>query len=587
LRTDLVGKVYSFDVGGTYTDDTAEAQTPSGFFTVGWGAGDVERGDALYIGHPDVLWDKVRMSLVSAVTGGTISTGVWEYYDGNLDQGNPTSVVNLGPMLRINCNSILGTADRSGTVVRVRCNSTGGYADLVVAYSGGENRIFTLAGANAFLGQPVPSIVVADYIIGTGWRELPDVTDETSNFSIIGTKDVSFALPQTLTANWRKISVGVGGLAFSAYWIRFRVINVTGTPNPPSINEIRIVDGNQYAVVVATQGKSRSDNPLGSSDGSADQEFILSNSPVIDDAFLRVYADEGTEREYIRADNFLNSLSTDRHFTVEYDDDGIATIAFGDGVNGKIPPSGVDNIRATYRTMDEINGNVGANSITVNRSGIAYISNPTNPRGASGYAAKEGSTDEDLARLKVAGPATLRSRERAVSPSDAESVAIGFVASDGSAPVKRALAIEEGFGPKTVETVVVGSGGAQVQASKLQEIQDYFNGTDTETGKILLNSQATVSNFTPRVIDIVATVYGGNLAVILTALTSLLNPLTAKSDGTFLWEFGGTVPISRLIQEIMNTSGPRNSVIATPSADVALGRHELPTVGTLSIVVVP
>ena len=165
-------------------------------------------------------------------------------------------------------------------------------------------------------------------------------------------------------------------------------------------------------------------------------------------------------------------------------------------------------------------------------------------------------------------------------------MAADFVASDGSSPVKRALAIEEAFGPKTVEIVVVGAGGAQVTASKLQEIQDYFNGTADVRGKLLLNMQAIVTNFTLKSVDVTATVDGGNLVAILTALTALLNPLYVDEDGVFLWQFGCSVPLARIIQEIMNTDPhPRNVTITTPASDVLLGSHELPVVGTLAITV--
>lgn len=582
MRTDLVGKVYAYD-GSSYTDHSAEAQTPSGTFTFGWGT--VSAGDTLYIGHPDVMWNKIKFNMAAPITGGLITGGVWEYHETNLDQENPTSVTNLGSTLRFNVNSILGTADRSGAVVRVRSNTTGAYQDLVSTFSGGENRIET-TGTDAFLGQSTPSTSVTDYTVGAEWRSPEWLADETADFGNVGEKYVSFTLPQSLKRNWTPASVGTGVLAFTAYWIRYRVISVSGTPTSPAAFEVTISDGDQFQSIGVTQGKSQEDNPLGSSDGSANQQFILAGFPVIDDDNLKVYVDEGVEKEYTRVDNFLNSTPTDRHFTVSFDDDGIATISFSDGINGKIPPSGVNNIRAEYRTMDEVDGNVGSDTITVNRSGIAHISNPTNPRGASGYSPKEGSTDADLARLKVAGPASLRVRDRAVSPEDCETVAADFVASDGSSPVKRALAIEEAFGPKTVEIVVVGAGGAQVTASKLQEIQDYFNGTADVRGKLLLNMQAIVTNFTLKSVDVTATVDGGNLVAILTALTALLNPLYVDEDGVFLWQFGCSVPLARIIQEIMNTDPhPRNVTITTPASDVLLGSHELPVVGTLAITV--
>lgn len=585
-RTDQVGAVLGFDTSGsTFSNHTAEAITPTGSFTIGWGgAGEVEAGDILYVGHPDIMFDTIRFNIATAVSGGTITSGVWEYFDGNLSQGNPDNVINLGSTLRFVVNSILGTSNRTGTVVRVRSNITGGFADLTVSFVSGENRIETTMGLLAFLGQMDPSLEVFDYVVGTEWRELSDIQDATGGFSQTGFQDVKFTLPQTVTQNWRSGTIN----AISAFWIRYRVVSVSSAPSAPSITEVRIHDGKQYQIFPVAQGKSRTDTPLGSSDGSGGQQFVFSNFPVIDDEHLRVFVDEsGIEREYTRVEDFLNSVSTDRHFMVEFDDDGIVTVTFGDGTNGRVPPSGVNNIRAQYRTSDEQNGNVGQDTITVNRSGVAFIAIVRNPRAAAGFHPKEGSTDEDLVRLKIAGPAALRTRERAVSPEDAEGTAIRFVASDGSSPVTRALALEEAYGPKTVEIVVVGAGGNIVDSSKLQEIEDFFNGTESVRGRLLMNTEATVTNFTPRTIGVTATVTKGEESAIVTALAALLNPLATNPDGTWAWEFGGMVPLAKIIATIMNTTpSPTNVIITSPEDDTVLTSKELPMVGTLDITVV-
>lgn len=588
LRTDRIGYAYAFrDDTDVFTDHTLGAQGAN--FTPTWSTV-IENGDALYFGHPGVLWDKLRLNIGIGQTG--ISIGVWEYFDGEYDHGVPSSVTNLGSTLRFNLNSILGSADRTGTLVRVRSALTGAYQDLVVVFAGGENRI-TTSGAGAFLGQAVPSTTTTDYIVGSAWRELTGLVDGSNGLAAVGsTDDVTYKLPQSVTQNWRKTELlkpdGTSAVPATpeAYWLRFRVIAATAA-TAPVFNEVRIHDGKQYQMFVVSQGQSRIDDPLGSSDGSGGQQFTLTSLPVVDDENIVITVDEGgADYVYARVDNFLNSVATDRHYTVTFEDDGSATITFGDGVNGKVPPSGVDNLKAEYRTMIDVDGNVGKDTITVNRSGIAYISRLTNPRGASGYAPREGSTDEDLARLKIAGPATLRTGLRAVSTGDVEVVATQYLAADGSRPVTRALAIEEAYGPKTVECVVVGAGGAQVDAAKLSEIETFFNGTEDERGTIVMNHQAAVANFAPQAIDVTCTVEGGNQTAVATALTALLNPLAKNGDGTWAWAFGGTVTRAKLYQVVMNTTPPpTNVVFATPAADVNLGTRSLPTVGTLTITV--
>lgn len=579
LRTDQVGYVYARTSLNAFTDHTVEARSQAGSFSPSWGG--ASAGDELYIGHPDVLFDRVDFIIA---TGAASIPGVWEYYDGNFDQGQPVSVVNNGSNLTFHLNSILGVSNRAGTVVRVRSAVTGAFQDITSTFSGGSNQI-TTSGTDPFLSQAVPSTTSTDYIVGTEWRELSNIVDGSNGLQTLVSSQLTFTLPQTLEQAWSKKIVGDGLLAVEAYWIRFRVISVGGGPVIPSISQIRIDQGSQYLAFPITQGRSRTDNPLGSSDGTDAQTFTFAQFPVIDDDNIEVTVNEsGVDQVYARVDNFLNSSSTDRHYTLVFDDDGAGVVTFGNGTNGKIPPAGVNNIRAVYRTMDDVDGNVGSNTITVNRSGVAFLSSLSNPRAAGGYDIREGSTDEDLARLKVAGPAQLRVRKRAVSTEDTEVMAAAFVASDGSKPVSRALAIEESFGPKTVELVVVGPGGNPVDASKLSEIADFFNGTADEEGVLVLNHQLTPTNFTQRPINITMTLTSGNPVSVVTALTVLLNPLAKKSDGTYVWQFGGQVALARLYQVIMDTTPtPSNCLITVPAADVNLGVRELPVKGIITI----
>lgn len=583
-RTDQIGSLFAYDASvNGWTDHTAEAITPVGSFTPGW-AGGPAAGDALYFGHPDILWDLLNLIIAVAATG--ITAGVWEFYDGNFDYTQPDSVVNNGSTLTFRLNGFLGPADRTGTIVRVKSNTTGGYEDLAVVFSGGLNIITT----TAFLGQGVPSTAPADYIIGSEWKPLAGLTDGTGRLLVGGSQDVSYALPKTISEDWKPVDVGPSSGPTNGYWIRFRVIAVSA-PTNPQITQARIDTGKQYAAVTVTQGLSQSDNPLGSSTGLANQEFQLGRSPVLDDSTLVVYVTESVEEAWARVDNFLTSTSVDKHYRVEFDDEGQALIIFGDGINGKIPASGSNNIRATYRTMEEVDGNVGQNTITVSKSGVSFVNSIYNPRAANGYKVREGSTEEDLARLKIAGPASLRTKDRAVTPTDVEVLATEFETEAGSRPVARALAIEEAFGPKTIECVVVGQGGGAVSLADRTELQTSFNGDVAAKvqGKILMNYQATVTNYTPKVVAVTATVYGGNLSAVKTALTALLSPVAKEDDGvTYVWEFNGEVPLSKINAAIMNTTPkPRKTTISLPVADVSLGQRELPNPGTLTITVLP
>ena len=470
-------------------------------------------------------------------------------------------------------------------MVRVKCLVTGRYADaLAVYYSGGVNKVDT----PDLLGQSTPSLTADDYIVGSLWNPLQAITDDTAQLSVGDEHSVTYRLPQNVSENWITADVGASGDTDNAYWIRYRV-TAANAATAPTINNIDITAGKQYVLVRVTQGQTETDTPLGSSTGDPSQRFSLTSYPVIDDTSIHVFVTEGlVESEWVRVDNFLNSSAISKHYVVLFDNDGRAIIEFGDGTNGKIPQSGVDNVRASYRTLPVENGNLGPGAITVNRSGLGYVNAVTNPRTMAGYRVAEGSTEDDLARVKIAGPASIRVQSRGVTAADIVNLTTSFIDSYGVAPFARALAVEEAYGLKTVQVVVAGTGSGAVELDTLAELETYFNGTgETEAGVLLLNSQLTAVNFTAHAIDITATVYGGNATAIENALAALLSPTAQTENGDWEWEFGEEVPVSRVIAAIMATTpAPRKVTLSTPAADVALATNELPTAGTITLTIV-
>lgn len=571
--------VKSYDASlGTWT-----AHTHNSAFTP-WG-GVPDAGDALYVGHSGVLWDTLQLTIDTGAMA--IASGVWEYYDGNYNDATPDtgSVVNNGSYLTLSLNSWLGTENRAGTIVRVKCSLTGQYADELTTYfEGGTNKIDT----TDLLGQSTPSTNAGDYIVGSLWNALNGVVDGSSLLTAPGVQSIAYALPQNVDENWIKTSLGAVGDQSEAYWMRFRVVSASGATSP-TISGVDITSGKQYVLSRGTQGLSETDDPLGSSTELGGQRFPLGAYPVIDDDTLQVFVTEGgIESEWTRVEHFLNSSGAQKHFVVLFDNDGRAIIEFGDGVNGKIPMAGVDNIRCTYRVLPIQEGNVGPNSIVVNRAGVGHINSVTNPRAMAGYNIAEGSTETDLARVKIAGPASIRVLGRGVAPSDIVTLTTAFVNGDGVVPFVRALAIEEGYGPKTIQLVVVGANSSAAEPDYLEELELYFNG-DVESGVagvLLLNTHLTAVNFTPHPINVTAVVDGGNLTAIQNALTSLLSPTAQAADGGWEWAFGEEVPVSRIIATIMGASpAPRKVTLSEPASDVSLAFNELPTLGTLNIIV--
>lgn len=572
-RTDFIEFASIYDASGTSYTDITDVNVDSS--TVQLLPATPAAGDMLYLGHSGVMTNKLK------VTGLTVAmanvTGVWEVYDGDTEDGAPDSVANLGSTLKLLVDDVLGTSNpRTGLVMTVKLNETGASEEATVAHDGSNNYVTTAS----FLGQTTPSTTANDYTVGSAWKEL-SIGDTTSGLTQNGS--VTWTLPKTTTLDWQPGTIN-GDVAF---WVRFRVISVTGTPVAPTVDRIKWDQGDMYIQVQCTQGQTRDEDPLGSGDGTASQQFVLGSSPVIDGS-VDVYVGGSLWTE---VDNFLNSTSTSEHYTVETDSDGVATVTFGDGTNGKVAPAGSNNIAAIYRYDAASDGNAGANTIIVNRSGLANIKNVTNPRPAAGWVQQRGATAADRELLKLEGPASLRTLERAVTTADIEYLATNFKAADGTIPVKRARATEGTFGPKTVRLICVGPTGATVNSSYREELEEYFNGNAAlgTDGVIVANQEVAARSFTPRNIDIDIDTDGGDDDVTATIIVGFIHPMALRDDGvTYLWDFGDTMAVNKIIAKVLcpgdeSDDTPTDVTLNTPAANIVLQDDELPVLNSLII----
>jgi len=531
-----------------------------------------KQGDVVYIGHNNIMWDTIEWVFDTVASG---ITGVFEFYDGNLTDTKPDIVTNLGAALEFDLTFLLGDSNRQNTVVRVVLSDTGAEETRLSKFVGGKNIITTLG----LLGQTSVSTDPQSYVVGSLWNEVSDLDDASAGLTTDG-KTV-YTLPQNVTQDWINTVIN----SFDSFWIRFRVLSVSA-PTNPSVDRIRIDTGFQFLKFLISQGETVVENPFGASNGNIDQEFTLTFRPIIEGT-LTIEINEGSGfQEWNSVENFLNSTSVSKDYVLEIKGDDTAIVKFGDGIRGKIPTAGIDNIRAFYRIGADIDGNVGSGTIKVNKSGVSFVSRLFNPRPATGFAVKEGSTDEDLARLKIEGPASLRTRGRAITTDDMEFLATQFVSSTGSKTVARALAIEETFGVKTIELVVVGQAGALLTEAQRDELSDFFNGNKAAgiPPVLLSNHELTPVNYTPKIIDVDVVTIGGNSAEIKNAILALLNPEATFDDGvTKRWSFGQEVPTSVIIAEIFEVDqvNIKKVTLTLPATDTVLVTRELPLAGTV------
>ncbi|SMG01545.1 putative baseplate assembly protein [Burkholderia singularis] len=139
------------------------------------------------------------------------------------------------------------------------------------------------------------------------------------------------------------------------------------------------------------------------------------------------------------AADLIDSGPDDRRFVVETDDDGIAHVRFGNGVEGRAPDAGA-SFAAHYRLGNGPAGNVGAESIrylvfTSDRfdaNGLA----PRNPLPATG-----GTAPETAAEVRMFAPHAFRATlERAITADDYAALAVDNARRRAERPAARCAA---------------------------------------------------------------------------------------------------------------------------------------------------
>lgn len=182
--------------------------------------------------------------------------------------------------------------------------------------------------------------------------------------------------------------------------------------------------------VAAYQHASITDEILGSSNGMANQSFSVFHRPVLPGQQLCVrenqfnaganpnsVSDLDQWSPWEEVTDFLASAPDSRHYVL---DSASGAVQFGDGAKGLIPPAGIRNIKmANYRYGGGVSGNVAAGSITNLWSPLADVVSVNNAAAAQGGADIE--TNESLL---ARAPKALRHKNRAMSASDYEDLAL-------------------------------------------------------------------------------------------------------------------------------------------------------------------
>lgn len=328
------------------------------------------------------------------------------------------------------------------------------------------------------------------------------------------------------------VQLGVAGL----YCVSYELAKVTRIFNESAATDDRLV---------FVAGK-RIVEGVGISDGTADQVFLLPQSPVcLDLEGIQVTVNGDI---YEARTSFIGTEPTDYVFVYRFLANQEVVIKFGDGVNGRIPPTN-GSIVASYRINGgEETNRAGIGSIISFDSlqGVVEVYNVNQPTG--------GSDPESVLKAKKNGPKSLRALDRCVTLEDFETMAI---LTPGMG-IRTARAVQ-GNSPIDVEVYVASEGDNPIPNGRwFSTIQSGW-GTIGAVGRWLNEKKPVptrLSILAPTAVnpylEAAIYVYPNLLRQTIEfdvdlALQALFNEITS--------DFGEDVPLSAVIQAIENTRG--------------------------------
>ena len=128
--------------------------------------------------------------------------------------------------------------------------------------------------------------------------------------------------------------------------------------------------------------------------------------------------EQGVSGDWEPKRDLLNSGPNDKVFVVEIENNGLASVRFGDDRNGSRPASG-STFKAAYRVGNGVSGNISAETLAHIISddpaitGGSVIAGVLNPLPAGG-----GTEPESIEQVRQNAPRALHINERAVTPAD-------------------------------------------------------------------------------------------------------------------------------------------------------------------------
>lgn len=332
---------------------------------------------------------------------------------------------------------------------------------------------------------------------------------------------------------------------------------------------LSVPPGVTTGTISVTQGTPVFQEQIGTANGMVDQSFALLQLPVVESSVL-IQVQESTlvpPNVWSFVTNLVDARPNDNVYTSTIDANGVVTVTFGDGVNGKIPPASAV-VRASYRVGGGEGGNVPAGSIVEMVNPITNVTSLTNLVAATGGASTE-STDS----VRFNAPRSLTALNRVVTLADYGALALQ-VPSVGKANAEALV-----YSNVTVYIAPIG-GGAPTQ-SLLNDVVNYLNP--------LIFAGVTLTAGSPSYagIDVSVTITVDPAfpqAQVQTAVTTAIQNFFSFDAQ----DFGASVTVGDVYTMIADVPGVLETLITQLSrrgqggvSDIFINANEIPISGTL------
>jgi hypothetical protein len=397
-----------------------------------------------------------------------------------------------------------------------------------------------------------------------------EVSDNTDYLTKRGTLEFIGPSEQGKTCNFGK----------ECYWLMGSLVSLT------DVSDLPLIRGIYPNTVWAEQVETIQDEIIGSSEGEKNRSYKFIRSPVIlPEIWIRETLSkeekEALSKEEIQiheikddteqiketwvqwnaVENFFESGPRSRHCII---DGAMGEVLFGNGINGMIPPIGMDNIKTNYKSGGGVKGNVAKAEIKILKTSVASVDRVINPEPAEG-----GADTELVDAVLERGPHLIKHRDRAVTEEDFERLA-----REASSYIARTKCFTKGGKLKIIVIPKGGEDKPMPSSGLLKMVEKYLR--DRSLNLIL---PAIIKVLNPSYIEVKVTVEVVPESIdqaiplekeILKRLKEFLHPLTGGPE-KIGWEFGRDVHISdvyALLEGIKGVEHVQNLMLNDKPADV-------------------